>query len=355
MWARMVYQAKVGPEPCPVKDLTAEILAEKFSELTSEETGMRAKLLAVSMSKEDGVECGVDHFLESLPTDHLCCDVALIMGEAQAGRFRVLNKEVKVGYEVAAILIIPPEARPGCLKRLTNALRCGMTRLERYNVVTYALGNPKTACRGLASGCSGCFAYLLYSPTYFFSKTYKYAKRYGVGGALYGLLLAPFYVAWAVLYAPLVLFVDRFLIGILNGCCGRKILYAIDRSVLRSHRTYNPGPILEEVRSNSSPPSEARRDQLRDALDIAMAANRIYDRCEPHFRGDHWHWKVAAANELCSHVARLSLLDEEEVSSLTNFLEREGEGEISFSRFCLLIGEATKQRFSPAQDVLSRV
>ena len=149
-----------------------------------------------------------------------------------------------------------PSSSSGCLKCLCRFFcGCGRAKLKRYNVHTYALGNPKTVSRGCLIGCTGCFSYLFYSVWVFISKTWKNAKRYGVFGALYGLFLAPVYAIWSVLYGPFILCVDRFLVGAMNEWCGRKIVYCIDPSV-RS-KTYSPCSIEEEV-STYREPSESR-------------------------------------------------------------------------------------------------
>lgn len=157
MWAHIVHQAKVGPAPCSVKQLNPTVLAQKFHELKHEGTRNQARLLANRVAEEDGVQSGMQHFLDSLPRDNLCCDVALIMGESKVGRFRIQTQDAKVGNEVAAMLTPHQFARSCC-----GTFRCRKTtRLVRGNVHSYALGTLKTFLRGFASECSGCFAYVL--------------------------------------------------------------------------------------------------------------------------------------------------------------------------------------------------
>jgi sterol 3beta-glucosyltransferase len=75
MWGAMVYRAGVGPPPCPVANLTADILGGNLKLLTSEETKKKADILAYQMSIEDGVLGGLDHFISDLPKDSMLCDV----------------------------------------------------------------------------------------------------------------------------------------------------------------------------------------------------------------------------------------------------------------------------------------
>jgi UDP:flavonoid glycosyltransferase YjiC (YdhE family) len=75
MWGAMVYRAGVGPLPCPVGDLTTDILTKNLKLLTSNETKQKAEELAYLMSLEDGVLGGLDHFISDLPKDSMMCDV----------------------------------------------------------------------------------------------------------------------------------------------------------------------------------------------------------------------------------------------------------------------------------------
>jgi hypothetical protein len=75
MWGAMVFRAGVGPPPCPVVNLTTEILEANLKLLTSEEIKKRAQTLSYQMGLEDGVLCGLDHFISDLPKESMLCDV----------------------------------------------------------------------------------------------------------------------------------------------------------------------------------------------------------------------------------------------------------------------------------------
>lgn len=165
MWASMVYRARVGPEPCPVNQLTAEILADKFRELTDEETKKNAVEMSVKMNAENGVEAGLQHFIDYLPRDNFCCDVGLIMGDVRLAKYRLKHKEVKVGSEVAARLV-PKAQRARSFKAFVRSLpslplrmirRRNKHWLMRHAVMTHALGNPRTVCAGVSAGFLACF------------------------------------------------------------------------------------------------------------------------------------------------------------------------------------------------------
>ena len=164
MWASMVFRAKVGPAPCPVNQLTAEIMADKFRELTDEETKKNAVELSLKMNAENGVEAGLQHFIDYLPRDNFCCDVGLIMGDVRLARYRLKHKEVKVGSEVAARLV-PKAQRAKSIKAFVKSLpslplrmirRRNKHWLIRHAVMTHALGNPRTVCAGVSAGFLAC-------------------------------------------------------------------------------------------------------------------------------------------------------------------------------------------------------
>ena len=137
------------------------------------------------------------------------------------------------------------------------------------------------------------------------------------------------------------MFLDRFLVGILNGCCGRKVLYVIDPTV-RS-RIYEPCTIPEEARNYERPFGE-REERLREALQIALSASRVFQKCRPRFADNGWHWKVVNIDQICRKLSKLRVLSEDERTQLAATLQAEGPREISYSRFCLLVGEVLKDR-----------
>ena len=347
MWGKMVETSQCGPAPCPVNKLTADILATKLVELTSEDMQKNAMELSRKMKNENGVQSAVDHLIEFLPRDNLCCDVSLIRGEVNHARYRADRLEIKVSPEVAAVIIPIKKVPSSCTDRLkymvTSILKLFQMRkrlrLSRYAVYTYALGNPTTFWRGCVSGFSGCLSYMCYSPMYVFSKSYKYAKKLGWIGFLYGLFLAPFYAIWAFFFG-LAVFIDRFLLGILNGCCGKHLLYVVDPTV-RS-KVYDPCSVSEELKDYPRP-NGTRKEELKEAIAIAKEAATIFRRAPCYMPAKHWHWKVAKADKIHKNIHRFKKLTSEDRSVLKQLLEVDGENEISFSRFCLYIGTALQQ------------
>ncbi|CAB9509551.1 Sterol 3-beta-glucosyltransferase [Seminavis robusta] len=361
MWAHMVHRAKVGPEPCPVLQLTTEILAQKFEELTNEETKKNALELSAKMNAENGVQGGLQHFLDYLPRDNLCSDIGLIMGEIRIGRFRLKHKEVKVDTEVASRLVPKPhryESVSEFLRAISN-LPCRMIErrqkrwLQRHAVMTHGLGTPRTMLGGIGAGCLGAIRPLVLSPFMLYTKPDKYARSHGAFGCLMGLLFAPIFIVSAILYGLFVVFWDRVLLGFHNGLNGRRLLYVTDRRA--RFRVYSPMPIVEELRDLPRPVGP-RRDKIDLALEIASAASNVFEAAGAALTEDHWHWKVASANEIKQRlVPGLKILTPEELNVVSRLLDTEGKHLISFSRLCLFIGKATKYRFERRDSMLSLV
>jgi len=350
MWAHMVNRAKVGPEPCPVNGLTSDILATKFQELTSEEIKKNVVELSVKMNAENGVASGLQHFLDSLPRDNFCSDINLIMGEVRIARYRLKNQEVKVGTEVAA-MIVPKPKRPSSICEFMRSVpkmpvraiqRRRKVWLQRHAVMTHALGNPDGLRRGILAGMAGCLRYVTISPFMLFLKPDKYARSNGALGCLVGLVVAPFFMIATLFYGVVIVFLDRVLVGFNNGWRGKRYLYMLDRTI--RYRPFAPLSIVEELQDKNRPVG-IRKKHLKEALDIAIAACGVFESAGAYFLEHNWHWQVAPADKLKQKLPGMKILSRTELDSVSQLLDTEGQHPISFSRFCLFIGKATKARF----------
>lgn len=353
-WAKQVSHAQVGPSPCPVSKLTSDILAKKLKELTSESLKENAVKLSEKMQKEDGVREGLQHFLDYLPVDNYCSDVNLILGESRLARFRVQNTEIKVGFEVGARLV-PVPGRPKTFREYLQVPADICPRLckkrhqrwiYRHAVTVHALGNPQTLQRGLGAGCFYCLTNIILSPWYCCQALDRFARSYGIIGCLLGVLFAPLYTIWGVLYG-LFVFWDRLIVGFMNECFGTRLLYAVDRSI--QYKLYNPWSIPEELQ-NVPRPSDNRKAVIDEAFDIATAASSVFEKARLRFTDENKQWEVAPAESLRSKVGDLSVLHDSELAVLMQLLKNEGKNKISFSRFSLFIGRAVRNRFRSKRE-----
>lgn len=139
MWGEMVRRAGVGPEPCPVTKLTAEILANKLRDLANPTIKEAAVVLAEKMNLEDGVTNAVAHFWHDLPKDSMMCSIGLVMGKSLLARYRCKDT-ITVSEEVASVLYDDgkggrdPIMAEGPLEMLAQDTRMAFTRRGSFKL-----------------------------------------------------------------------------------------------------------------------------------------------------------------------------------------------------------------------------
>jgi sterol 3beta-glucosyltransferase len=74
-WGQAVASARVGVAPCPIAQLTTEVLSSAFMELANPELRRRAEAMRDLMQQEDGAEEAVRSFYRHLPTQDMWCDL----------------------------------------------------------------------------------------------------------------------------------------------------------------------------------------------------------------------------------------------------------------------------------------
>jgi hypothetical protein len=362
MWGEMVRRAGVGPAPCPVEELTDEILATKLSEMLSLEIKNKAKLMSEQMAQEDGILGGLDHFLSSLPRDNMFCDVSLLLGETKLAKVHLEGSSLKVSLEVASLLILDkqgnftnqPESRARPLVDLgklyehwQRSKRYGSFQMTTHAVMNYAIGRVETFAQGCWVGWIGWFLNALRSPCQLFTKPDKYARSHGAFGCLWGLLVAPFFIVMYVLYAFVIL-VDRIVTGTCNGCFQKQYLYFWDTSSL--HHVHSKANVLVKVESMAQEGlRKSRKKELFRGLEMAVAARNLFDRASPKFPPEHWHFQVVAAGVVKQFVPTLEdsylKFSPGETSLLEHELDLLGEGTaLSFSRLCSMLRQIITNR-----------
>jgi len=361
MWGAMVARAGVGPTPCPVGDLTDVVLAEKFQELLSPDTIANAKKMSNAMNKEDGIQGGLDHFLEDLPRDNLLCDVSLLLGEAKVAKYDVWGrfmyhvaltpeKGMKVSTEVVAVLKGwgdgPTEEVTSMnpfRKWLQNHKAVGGLRFRRHAVTTYALGRVRDFRGGCIASICGFIRHLGLALFQVFYKPDVWARKNGLLGCFCGFLATPLFIVNEIIRAFIVL-VDRFLTGIANGCCNKERISTIDgRREVHVHETGKtiPAEVSKKIAQGISP---QRKKEIFRAGEMVFVAKLVFLESSPHFPEDHWHYKVVSASALTNRLKidgkRLKLNYEGELDTLLKLLEEKGDNAISFSMFLLFLHHA---------------
>ena len=202
------------------------------------------------------------------------------------------------------------------------------------------------------AGMSGCCRPLWVSPFFLYTKPDKYARSHGALGCLLGLIASPFFIIAYVLYGVCVVFTDRILTGFHNQVGENRKLFVYDRHV--QYRVWSKLSIVEELNDFPRPVGK-RRDKIDEAIEIAEAANDVFESSHAIFSEEHWHWRVARADSLKRKLLPgLRVLTHQEITQVSRLLDMEGKHEISFSRFCLFIGKAVKTRFRQRDEMSTR-
>jgi len=148
-----------------------------------------------------------------------------------------------------------------------------------------------------------------------------------------------------------VVLIDRLGVACANGCFGKQWLYFVDRSV--QAKVYQCPSSKNDLSQIAGRLGDKRKADIKAALTMARAANRLWSECDPKFPDEHWHWREVPAKALQFAViengrTRLGLRDKEYSILLSRFEKYSQPGKdqhMSFSRFCLFIGEAVNKRY----------
>ena len=315
MWGFFVELAGVGPKACPINKLTAEILAQKLGELSSEDMQKAAQLLSVQMKMEDGIENGREHFIHSLPRENMLCDVSLLLGEHRIARYELIGtglrrNGIKVGSEMAALLESEKiikwidwlhfwEWIPTWNK--LNDRYWYTAGMRRHKIVSHNLtGHVKSFHHGLFSAIFGFLYGLISAAWRIHSVPDHWARRAGAFGCLFGIILAGFYLIMDFMLAFLVFF-DRLFVGMANGWFGKDYDFIIDVSwKTEVHQT----PFIEVEMENFIVQGipRARRLELLRACHIVKEARIIFEEAKPTFPKEHMHFLVVRLSTLLTSV-----------------------------------------------------
>mmetsp|Transcript_12951 Transcript_12951/g.26196 ORF Transcript_12951/g.26196 Transcript_12951/m.26196 type:complete len:880 (+) Transcript_12951:165-2804(+) len=397
MWGEMVHRAEVGPKPCPVTKLTKDILVEKLRELTDPKTKEAASKLSVTMNEEDGVLTGLSHFWSSLPKDSMMCSIGLIMGKSMLAKYRLKSSNIPISHEVASVLvnssndegsylipnILPSQLRktaiPSQLRRVS--LPSGIPLPRSNSLVGSVVVQAKHAIRaekliphaattfalrhrgGYDSLCNSFFTVVLEFFEWIFTTLFqscmvsdRLARDHGCLGCMWGFAVSPFYMIWAGIMT-IVTLVDRLGVTIANNIFGKNWLFFIDRRAKAKVYREIPTADGKEVSISSVIDVHAARE-------IAGDARKMFDQCKPSFSyHDHWNWEEVSLESLSKRVTwarKAALSTDKPMLKLTpeefQILEeritwaKKKMESLSYSRFCLFLGEAVHDRFLAIED-----
>jgi len=288
MWGEMIHRAGAGPEPCPVSELTKEILSEKFIYLKDAKVLETVQTMSKLMDEEDGIEGGLSHYLEYFPRQSLYCDVGLLMGETNLATHKLRSGNVKMSIETTACLQrIQKSSIPSEERQWSIFLK---EPIEKNEVTNYAVGHVTNAYEGFRKGILSFFFLIISSPLQFFFSPDKVARSHGAFGCLFGLFISPFYVVWKVLQATIYSF-DCILTGWHNSLRLNRdehILHTIEflsgeNNFFEKNIEGSLNTILQLKSSETQSFSKARQDRILRALKIACKADSVFKSCRLYY------------------------------------------------------------------------
>src|SRR5207253_1470327 len=100
-WGAMVARAGAGPEPTPLKRMTADILAASIQTALTPEAQRSAQAIAAKIRQENGAQNGADSFHMSLAEIRMNC----MADPSRAAVWRVKRTEVRLSALAAAVLV----------------------------------------------------------------------------------------------------------------------------------------------------------------------------------------------------------------------------------------------------------
>jgi sterol 3beta-glucosyltransferase len=352
MWAEMVFRAGVGPKPCPVNQLTDDILADKFKELMKEDVKEKVKEVGRKMNEEDGISEGLNHFLSSLPIDSMLCDVSVLLGKPKLARYHLgkspQHKMIKIGSDVAVVVESAQNDTPQNFFNLARQLYMNATfgndKLERYRMVNYSLGVPRSFSKGLAKGLFGCIGLFIKAFCQPYRMSDKLARSDGAFGCLIGLILSPLKIICNIFRAFVVL-LDRPLVGLKNSRSGHTY-YVLDYSSLK----VVDSPVIEaEKNALSIKKSKANKDETKKLVRMVVKARELFDKCDSGFTKSNWSYKVARKDDLIKTLQKegheIMELKSYELNTLVGLLEQ-FDDDVSFTRFLAALHIAFKTRIN---------
>jgi hypothetical protein len=312
MWGFFVERAGVGPKACPVDKLTADILAEKLTALASPALKEAAMELAEDMSLEDGIDGGLEHFMEWLPRDNMLCDVSVVLGEVHPARYELIGtglwyNGIKVGPEMAALLEMEsifdwrtPFSWIPTLNKVNHRYWYS-AGIRRHPVTVFNLaGHIGKVHHGCYAGFEALIVGTLRSLLEFFYTADRFARSAGAFGCLFGLVISIYFVLMGICKAA-VGFLDRIALGISNGLLGTDYDYIFDPTW--KARVYNtPLADSEKDRYINEGITRARRNELNKAMDLVVAAREVFQCAHPTHPKNHRHFLVVSLSELTEQV-----------------------------------------------------
>ncbi len=343
MWSEMVARASVGPKPCPVNDLTADILADRLKELTSETIKKNAEELSGKMLAENGIEGGLQHFTDCLPVDNMFCDVNMLLGKVERARYRVVHSKVKVSVEVAAAMDILQHSRSS----IRYFFRNRQIRVQPLTVFDYDVaGNILNCGYGCLYGLVGFFFNIVDAALTVLTVPDKWSYRYGLLGCLFGVIWFPFKMIFKAMYAVLYL-VDAILVGCYNQFAKENVSWLInpfEKDEAVSYLLPHIKNKLEVITKDGI--SQERVSLILNSYEFIMMARTAFNKSKPVRSIDLRCDVVQVENLVLSMQDMRCFKTTIEMENAIGSLRRtwDGYNQVTFTQFCYALHPVVGKR-----------
>ncbi|KAG1712275.1 hypothetical protein DVH05_000025 [Phytophthora capsici] len=197
-WGQAVVSAKVGVAPCPIAQLSVEILHDAFIELANPDLRKRAEAMRDLILQEDGAGEAVRSFFHHLPTQDMWCD----LDHQRIAMQWSVHDRIKLCDRCAFIV---RERRENQKKKFV-----------RYHYVDYSARGPSSLLNGVAAGAIVFAHELTGGLTGVLLQPAKGLINGGVVGAVKGAVAGVYYLLVRPVHGA-VLFADRAVVGRKNA------------------------------------------------------------------------------------------------------------------------------------------
>ncbi|KAI9991115.1 hypothetical protein PInf_018747 [Phytophthora infestans] len=197
-WGQAVLSARVGVPPCPIAQLTTEILHNAFVELANPDLRKRAEAMRDLMVREDGAGEAVRRFYHHLPTQDMWCD----LDHQRIAMQWSVHERIKLCDRCAFIV----------RERSENQKKI----LVRYHCVDYSARGPSSLLTGVATGAIVFAHELTGGLTGVLLQPARGLINGGVVGAVKGAVTGVYYLLVRPVHGT-VLFADRAVAGRKNA------------------------------------------------------------------------------------------------------------------------------------------
>ncbi|KAG2760141.1 Sterol 3-beta-glucosyltransferase [Phytophthora cactorum] len=197
-WGQAVMSTRVGVPPCPIAQLTTEILHNAFVELANPDLRKRAEAMRDLMLREDGAGEAVRKFYHHLPTQDMWCD----LDHQRIAMQWTVHDRIKLCDRCAFIIRERPENHK--------------KKFVRYHCVDYSARGPSSLLTGVATGAIVFAHELTGGLTGVLLQPARGLINGGVVGAVRGAVTGVYYLLVRPVHGA-VLFADRAVAGRKNA------------------------------------------------------------------------------------------------------------------------------------------